>query len=521
MKRSLGLIALFAAANINAEETLPTVDCVISPSKVVDVGTAVSGVIERVNVGLGDQVSSDQLLVELEAGVEKATVKLATARASMKADLSAEQVNLRYDRLQAKRVDQLAARSLASSQNKDEASRIKSLSYWRTEQVREELHLRELELARAKAQLEEKRIYSVVNGVVAEQFKEEGEYVEDQPILRLVQLNPLHVNAVFPMHLYQRIKVGMQAEIFPETDQKQGYPVVVDRLDPIGDAASGTFGVRLTLDNSTATLPAGLKCFLQVDENSALVASTEPNQVPHQQETLEEKSENPHVVMAASHNSDIKDQLEANSSLETNTEENEPNSQVIDENVSFIKHEPDRETTSEPINAAEVVSNQHSNVEPLSVELTDQKSNEIQMVKPAKAVSAVKETTFGPFADKDQFVAVEQQLNLADVSYAVKEERATVTNGYIVLSSKDYKQLPSVLFSALEQKGVTDMMRLPKKSYQGRISFGTYNGPVQAKKRQKELHAIGVKSELIPRQREKVTYWLHVPELPADLPIQN
>ena len=39
-----------------------------------------------------------------------------------------------------------------------------------------------------------------------------------------------------------------------------GWRVSVEVVDPMFDAASGTFGVRLTLPNPDRKIPAGLKC---------------------------------------------------------------------------------------------------------------------------------------------------------------------------------------------------------------------------------------------------------------------
>lgn len=537
MKRSLGLITLFAAANLCAEDALPTVDCVISPSKVVDVGTAVSGVIERINAELGQPVASNQLLVELEAGVEKATVKLAAARASMKADLSAEQVNLRYDRLQEKRVDQLAAKQLASSQNKDEAARIKRLSYWRTEQVREELHLRELELERAKAQLEEKRIYSVIDGVVAEQFKQEGEYVEDQPILRLVQLNPLHINAVFPMEHYPRIQVGMQAEVFPETDQKRGYPVVVEQIDPLGDAASGTFGVRLLLDNTEVGLPAGLKCFLQVNEHSVTDFQTHQQAPPPVAETVttpEKENSNQLTKSTTSESTPPENHSLAEAAVievpNTDLKNHTVEDRLQADTMAVANQPPDISVTTEsPQETADASVLNETPLEEQKVNLAIQTAgNELVTELPKElvskqneAVAVLNDQVFGPFSDKDQLSVLTRQLEGAQVDYSVKEERSLETKGYIVLSSPDYQLRPSQLYRAFQEKGVTDMMRLPRKSYQGRISFGTYKGPVQATKRRDELALLGINTQLVERKGEVSAYWVNVPRLPADLAIKQ
>jgi multidrug resistance efflux pump len=153
-----GFVAFCLAANLQAKDsTFPTVDCVITPSKVIEISAAVPGVVEALYVDRAQKVSKGQLLGELRSDVEKASARLAQARTEMKAELSAEQVNLKYDRIQSSRVNLLGEKKLASSQNLDEAARIKQVTYWRLKQAEEALQLRELELVRSQAQLEEKK----------------------------------------------------------------------------------------------------------------------------------------------------------------------------------------------------------------------------------------------------------------------------------------------------------------------------------------------------------------------------
>lgn len=248
-----------------AEVIFPAVDCVIVPSVSANIGSAVPGVIERIHVDKGDQVKRGQLLFELDARVEKANVALAKARANMRAELAAEQVNLKYDQLQQQRVGGLQSHSLVSQQNNDEAQRIEQLTRWRIEQATENRRLRRLEYERAKAQLEQTRIYARHDGVIAQRFKQDGEYVEDDPVVQLVQLNPLYAEAVLPMGYFNQVKPGMAAQLFAETDATTAYASELVRVDPMGDAASGTFGVRFALDNSQVNLPAGMKCVVRLE----------------------------------------------------------------------------------------------------------------------------------------------------------------------------------------------------------------------------------------------------------------
>jgi multidrug efflux pump subunit AcrA (membrane-fusion protein) len=103
-------------------------------------------------------------------------------------------------------------------------------------------------------------IYSPINGVVMERFLSPGEFVEDQPVLKLAQIHPLHVEVFAPVELLGTIKVGMSADVSPEEPVGQVYKARVTIVDQVVDAASGTFGVRLELPNPKYRLPAGLRC---------------------------------------------------------------------------------------------------------------------------------------------------------------------------------------------------------------------------------------------------------------------
>lgn len=260
--------------NINTPDTV--VDCVISPSKIVEVSAPVAGVVGQVHVDLGDSVSRGDLVAALDSRVEQAGLALAQKRLDMSAEVAAEQANLKFSRLQRNRVTQLGGDKLISEQEQDEAERSENVSYWRIEQLKHTEQIRYMELSQAKAQLEQKQIRSTIDGVVSARYKHEGEYVEDQPILQVVNLDTLHVDAVLPMSLFPKIKAGMTATVHPEIDEQSSYQAVVDAVDPIGDVASGTFGVRLVMDNQQKLLPAGIKCYLQLDQtlDSSWVAST-------------------------------------------------------------------------------------------------------------------------------------------------------------------------------------------------------------------------------------------------------
>jgi hypothetical protein len=88
-----------------------------------------------------------------------------------------------------------------------------------------------------------------------------GEYRNEQsPILTLAQIDPLRVEVFISTSHYGRIHTGSKAEVRPEQPVGGAYTAVVTVVDRVLDAASGTFGVRLSLPNPDFLLPAGIPC---------------------------------------------------------------------------------------------------------------------------------------------------------------------------------------------------------------------------------------------------------------------
>ncbi|NHN37657.1 efflux RND transporter periplasmic adaptor subunit [Pseudomaricurvus alcaniphilus] len=266
-------------AGIDAQADILPVDCVINPYKTIEMSSAVPGVIDNVKVERSQFVQRGQVVAELDAGVERATVALAKRRAAIEADTQVSLINLNYDEREQRRIDSLYQKKAVTFRHKDDADREAQLSAWKLRQARDLEEIRALELARAEEQLKQKTIRSTIDGFVSRIYKSSGEYIEDQPILQIVQINPLRIEAIVPMSLFGRIQPGMVAEVAPEAASSGKHHAEVTVVDRIGDAASGTFGVRLELPNENYQLPAGLKCglrFLNVEEQAAYEQSLEP-----------------------------------------------------------------------------------------------------------------------------------------------------------------------------------------------------------------------------------------------------
>jgi RND family efflux transporter MFP subunit len=235
-------------------------DGVIEPFRVVKVGSSVYGILETVNVDRGDFVKKGEVLATLQSGVEKATMEAARARAEMDAGIKAKQANLDFYTRKKQMNEELYKKQVLPFSQMDEVETNKILAEMQLQEALENKRLAELEYKRAVEVVNRMTIRSPVNGVVVERYLSPGEYIENQSVLKLAQIDPLNVEVILPVNLFPSIKIGMKAKVIPEAPIGSQYMAEVKIVDRVIDAASGTFGVRLDLPNPNQQLPAGLKC---------------------------------------------------------------------------------------------------------------------------------------------------------------------------------------------------------------------------------------------------------------------
>jgi RND family efflux transporter MFP subunit len=238
-------------------------ECVIEARQQLDVRSSAEGVVEAVLVRRGDVVKKGDLLARLASGPERATLELARSRASMEGELKAAEARVDLAKKKWERADELHKRNFVSANAKDEAEAEYRLATEQLRAMRESRRLAELEAKRAEEVLAQRSIYSPVNGVVVALLLHPGELAssnQKDPILRLMEVDPLHVELVLPVSQFGKIRRGQRARVVPEEPIGGSYTAQVEVVDSTIDAASGTFGVRLKLPNPGNRIPAGVKC---------------------------------------------------------------------------------------------------------------------------------------------------------------------------------------------------------------------------------------------------------------------
>jgi RND family efflux transporter MFP subunit len=237
-------------------------DCVIQPTEYVELSSPVPGIIDTINVDRSDPVEKGQVVAKLKSDVEQAQVDLSKQRADFDSEIESKRASLSFARRSQERTQKLFNKKAVPFHVLDEAKTDAILAATELRTAQQNKRMAELEQARAEATLALRTVRSPISGVVVERLKAPGEFIEDKPILRIAQLDPLRVEVIVPVGKFGTIKNGMRAEVTPELARKRKYIAQVTIVDKVVDAASGTFGVRLELPNPGNYIPGGLRCSL-------------------------------------------------------------------------------------------------------------------------------------------------------------------------------------------------------------------------------------------------------------------
>jgi membrane fusion protein (multidrug efflux system) len=212
---------------------LSALGCMLQPNKIVEISSPVSGVLEEVTVRRGDIVERGNILFRLKADVEKAGVELARVKTDFAKRKAERNMDLYEDDL---------------------------LSIHERDEIETELLLSEMELILKEQELALRTVASPIAGVVVDRLQEEGEYVNVNPVIRLVALDPLHIDLLLPAQYFGKISIDQKLMISAAPAMSKSRKARVTTVDPLIDPASGTFRVQLVMDNPGNRVPAGLRC---------------------------------------------------------------------------------------------------------------------------------------------------------------------------------------------------------------------------------------------------------------------
>lgn len=208
----------------------------LNPKEEGVITAKVSGIIENVYPNLGDIVTTKDILCEIEPEVFKSTYN--------KAKLAYENISTQYNRM--------------VELYKNEA--ISKSSY---EEIETKYHSSKEDYVLAKLNLEHSRIKSPINGMISSKKVLVGQGVSTgMELFRVVDISQLYVNTGITEKDIDKIKEGQDVNII--TSNELIYQGKVKVIGPVPNPQTGTYPIKVLVDNSNKELKAGMFVDIEV-----------------------------------------------------------------------------------------------------------------------------------------------------------------------------------------------------------------------------------------------------------------
>ncbi len=238
-------------------------ECLIEPSRVIELRAPIEGLIEKITVDRGDVVKQGQVLITLDMGVDRARYNQAKYKAGMHGAQLAAKSRLDYSSKKFERNQELFRDKYVSGNDRDESESGKNLASAELMDAKDNSRVAELQVNELDEVMKLKTLRSPFEGVVMERSHHPGEVAQISDhlaILKLAQTNPLYVEVVIPAAALGKIHVGDDIHVKPNGDGLSEFKARIKVIDPVVDASSGTLGIRLEVPNPDHRLPAGISC---------------------------------------------------------------------------------------------------------------------------------------------------------------------------------------------------------------------------------------------------------------------
>jgi multidrug efflux pump subunit AcrA (membrane-fusion protein) len=226
----------------------------------------------------GTFVEQDQIVVELQDDIPRASLAAAEVLASSDADVRAKKNASELALVEWERA-QRANRRTPGTVPELEVQRLE-LTYKQalleTEQAEKELELNQRRRDQASALLKSYRVKAPFSGTVTRVMHHRGEAVQQgDPILELVSIDRVRIALEVPLHQRLQLRTGMEVSVLPVGPEERGeeagpqaedgLPGRISFIDPAAEQLSRTVRVHVIVDdNDGHRLIPGLSAVVRI-----------------------------------------------------------------------------------------------------------------------------------------------------------------------------------------------------------------------------------------------------------------
>lgn len=236
----------------------------IEPFRKIELSSDETGAIAQMLIEEGDLVGQNDVIAKLDSRVQEIQLEIASKVAESTSQQRAAGNTLKKRRAISQRLDQLKQRGHASESEiirADLEMAIAEANYFNSV---EESAVREIEMRRAKVQLEKRTIRAPFNGFIAKIARREGEFLSPlhPEVCTLIQVDKLLASFNVNSESAADFNPGQQHELRLSdgtTIQATVHSVGVE-INP----QSGTVEVKFVIDNRDYKIRSGASCSLNV-----------------------------------------------------------------------------------------------------------------------------------------------------------------------------------------------------------------------------------------------------------------
>lgn len=243
-------------------------DCLMEPMQTVEISSPVAGVLETVLVKRGDPVKKGQVIATLDSRTERAAMEAAKLRSEAMGPTLTARKKIEFSQQKYERRKLMANDQLMTGQERDDAEAELRIAQAELQTAQENRGIAAREYAQQASLVAQRTLRSPFDGVVLDRLLSPGELTESsgtkKGILKLAQIHPIRVHLVLPEQLFGRLKAGESVNVQPQYTGARTLAAKVTQIDRLIDAASGTFAVFMAVPNPDLSIPAGMRCKVEL-----------------------------------------------------------------------------------------------------------------------------------------------------------------------------------------------------------------------------------------------------------------
>jgi len=233
------------------------IEAITKPSRDVKLGFVNAGRIAEVLVKEGDLVQAGQVLMRMDDQAERISLERLKAQAEDMIQIHHAQAQLEQKRVTLEKIQSAYHSGAATDLELREAKLAVTVAELSLELAQFERLQAQRQYEAGKVSLERMVLKSSIDGKVEQIQIQPGESVDAYvPVIRVVSIDPLWVDAPVPLATAGALKLGQVGRICHQGSDGQGIEGRIIHIAAVADAASETLTVRLEVPNPTGR-PAG------------------------------------------------------------------------------------------------------------------------------------------------------------------------------------------------------------------------------------------------------------------------